>query len=66
MDPLGFALEHFDAIGGWRSHEEGHAIDAHGELPDGRSFRGGAELALLLRSDPRFVRSIAAKAASKP
>ncbi|MBM3771012.1 MAG: DUF1592 domain-containing protein [Acidimicrobiia bacterium] len=49
MDPLGFALEHFDAIGQWRSMSEaGTPIDASGTLPDGRKFDGATELRALL------------------
>jgi len=45
IDPLGFGLEEFDAIGRWRSAgEKGKAIDATGTLPDGTSFNGVAEL----------------------
>lgn len=40
MDPLGFGLENFDAIGQWRVNDGKIAIDASGSLPDGRNFRG--------------------------
>ncbi|MDE0829169.1 MAG: DUF1592 domain-containing protein [Vicinamibacterales bacterium] len=40
MDPLGFALEHFDAVGRWREHEAGNPIDDSGVLPDGTTFDG--------------------------
>ena len=41
MDPLGFALENFDAIGKWRTIERGRRpIDASGAFPDGTKFRG--------------------------
>ena len=41
MDPLGFALENFDATGKWRTvGEGGTAIDASGTLPDGTRFNG--------------------------
>ena len=58
MDALGFGLENYDAIGAWRTHEAGLAIDASGELPDGRRFEGPRELAEILRSDGRFVRAL--------
>jgi hypothetical protein len=49
MDPLGFALEHFDAIGKWRTTDEGQtAIDAAGALPGGTRFEGLAGLKSLL------------------
>ncbi len=53
MDPLGFGLENFDAVGAWRTHDEGLPIDASGELPGGATFAGPAELKQILlgRSD---------------
>jgi hypothetical protein len=53
IDPLGFGLENYDAVGRWRSHDGENPVDASGVLPDGRSFRGPAELKRLLvsRSD---------------
>lgn len=48
MDPLGFGLENYDAIGGWRDRDGGAAVDAGGELPDGRRFSGPAELRTIL------------------
>ena len=44
MDPLGFGLENFDAVGGWRMDEGGRPIDPSGELPGMGAFRGPAEL----------------------
>ena len=44
MDPLGFALENFDATGQWRSHEGFTPIDASAALPDGSTFEGPAGL----------------------
>jgi len=63
MDPLGFALENFDAIGRWRTADDGNtAIDPAGTLPDGTRFDGPAGLrqALLKRSDA-FVRTLTEK-----
>jgi hypothetical protein len=51
MDPLGFGLENFDAIGGWRSQDGKFPIDASGTLPDGRSFARPAELKAILKAD---------------
>jgi len=51
MDPLGFGLENFDAIGAWRVRDGKFAIDAAGTLPDGRSFKGPRELKAILRAD---------------
>jgi hypothetical protein len=44
MDPIGFAMENFDAVGRWRSKDAGSPIDATGVLPDGTKFTGPAEL----------------------
>jgi uncharacterized protein DUF1592/uncharacterized protein DUF1588/uncharacterized protein DUF1587/uncharacterized protein DUF1585/uncharacterized protein DUF1595 len=53
MDPIGFALENFDAVGAWRSREAGGPIDASGELADGTKVDGVVTLrnALLNRPD---------------
>ena len=51
MDPIGFGLENFDAVGAWREKDGKSPIDASGTLPDGRKFNGPAELAKLLRSE---------------
>ena len=58
MDPLGFALENFDAVGAWRMRDGRDAIDASGELPDETKFNGAGELRDLLASERReqFVR----------
>jgi hypothetical protein len=50
MDPLGFALENFDAVGKWRTAEADTPIDASGVLPDGTKFSGPAELRTVLLS----------------
>ena len=62
MDPLGFAFEKFDAIGRYRSTDEGKAIDPAGKLPDGRSFSGAAQLKGVLKANPeKFVHNLSAK-----
>jgi mono/diheme cytochrome c family protein len=63
MDPLGFAMEHFDAIGGYRSTGEGGApIDSSGMLPDGRKFQDASDLnKLLLERKPQFVQAVVDK-----
>lgn len=49
LDPIGFGLENFDAIGRWRDADEaGAAIDSVGQLPDGKAFATPAELKRLL------------------
>ena len=62
MDPIGFALENFDAVGRWREREGETLIDAAGSLPDGSEFEGveGLEQALLDRPE-LFVRTITEK-----
>jgi hypothetical protein len=62
MDPIGLALENFDAIGRWRTTDEGVAIDASGQLVDGSVLDGPSSLrkAMLGRSDA-FVGSMAEK-----
>ena len=54
MDPLGFALENFDAIGHWRTRSgaDNAAIDSSGTMPDGTKFQGPAELRKILLSRP--------------
>jgi len=53
MDPTGFALENYDAVGRWRTREEGKPVDASGGLPDGSRFTGveGLEEGLLKRPE---------------
>jgi len=51
LDPLGFGLENFDAIGGWRTMDGKFPIDSSGVLPDGRSFNGVGELKTILKAD---------------
>ena len=61
MDPLGFALEHFDATGKWRTTDEAHSpIDASASLPGGTSFEGLTGLrSLLLTRREQFVGTVA-------
>jgi hypothetical protein len=62
MDPLGFGLENFDAIGAWRDQEGRFPVDASGELPDGRSFEGPAGLKAILKAqEVQFTRALAEK-----
>jgi mono/diheme cytochrome c family protein len=62
MDPLGFALENFNAVGTWRTSDAGGRIDASGMLPDGTAFDGVVTLreALVARPEP-FVRTLTEK-----
>src|SRR5262249_12099982 len=50
MDPLGFGLENYNAIGAWRAKDGNIAIDASGVLPDGRSFNGSENLKTILKA----------------
>ncbi len=63
MDPLGLALENFDAVGRWREVSEASTpIDASGMMPDGTSFNGVAELKqALLRQQDQFVTTMTEK-----
>ncbi|MFQ3592303.1 MAG: DUF1592 domain-containing protein, partial [Gemmataceae bacterium] len=63
MDPLGFGLEAFDAIGRYRTKDdEGKPIETRGQLPSGESFEGAAELRLLLlKRKNEFLRNLTRK-----
>src|SRR5581483_1850993 len=62
MDPLGFGLENFNAIGAWRTMDGKFPVDAAGALPDGRTFQSPAELKAILKQDREaFVRCLAEK-----
>ncbi|MFN0169837.1 MAG: DUF1592 domain-containing protein [Bryobacteraceae bacterium] len=53
MDPIGFSLENYDALGRWRTVDEGTPIDAAGSLPDGTRYQGvnGLQKALVQRPE---------------
>ena len=55
MDPLGLALENFDAVGAWRTRESGLPIDASGELTDGTKISGVTELRAALLKRPEVL-----------
>ncbi len=63
MDPMGFSLENYNAVGSWRFRDEGDVdVDASGLLPDGTKFNGPAELkAILMSKKDQFARSLAEK-----
>lgn len=62
IDPLGFAMENFDAVGAWRTYESGRAVDATGSLTDGTPVDGVGELRDALLADPRlFVQTFTEK-----
>ena len=62
MDPLGFGLENYDAVGRWRTKDGKFPVDAAGTLPGGHSFSTPAELKAILRTDrDTFARCITEK-----
>ncbi len=62
LDPLGFGLENFDAIGRWRTHDDGGPIDSSGTLPSGETFRGPVELVRILKERrEQFARCLTEK-----
>ena len=62
MDPLGFGLENFNAIGAWRTQDGNFPVDASGVLPDGRSFQTPSQLrALLVQDRGAFVSCLVEK-----
>lgn len=54
MDPLGLALENFNALGMWREEEHGRPIDASGKLLTGEEFRGIRDLKRIIREQHRL------------
>jgi hypothetical protein len=63
MDPIGFALENYDATGAWRTKDsDSDTIDVSGQLPDGRKFNGadGLKQIILLQKD-KFAHTLAEK-----
>ena len=63
MDELGFALEHFDAVGRWRDEDEGLPVDSRGELPDGTNFDGAIAMQAVIATNMKhkFVRCLTEK-----
>ena len=62
MDPLGFSLDNFDAVGAWRTKENGLPIDSTGQLADGTKINGIQDLrAALLKHPERFVGTMTEK-----
>jgi hypothetical protein len=63
MDPLGFALENYDAVGAWRTRDETRtAVDSSATLPDGTAFRGPSGLRqILLARRELFVATVTEK-----
>jgi hypothetical protein len=63
IDPAGFALENYDAIGGWRDQYPGRLkVDASGKLPGGKTFASNAEFRkLVVAQDETFTRCLTKK-----
>jgi hypothetical protein len=63
MDPIGFAFEHFDAIGRYRTRDNGKLIDASGQLESGESFMDAAGLRRILATQKGdyFIRCLTEK-----
>jgi mono/diheme cytochrome c family protein len=51
MDPLGFALENYNAVGAWRTKDGKFEIDTTGSLPDGRSLKSAEDLIKILKTE---------------
>lgn len=61
MDPIGFGLENYDAVGRYRTQDGSGVIDASGALPDGTMFNGALELGDVLSRDERLPRCFTQK-----
>ena len=62
MDPIGFGLENYDAVGKWRDLDGTYPIDPAGTLPGNQSFRGPAELKVILKNKKKlFVHNLVQK-----
>jgi hypothetical protein len=62
MDPLGFSLDNFDAVGQWRTKENGVPLDSSGQLADGTKVSGVVDLrAALMKHPERFVGTVTEK-----
>ena len=61
MDPIGFGMENYDAIGAYRTTDNSLPIDASGTLPSGETFTGLAQLTPLIAKNPAFPKCLASK-----
>jgi hypothetical protein len=61
MDPIGFGLENYDAVGAYRTMDGAYPVDSSGALPDGRAFNGARQLSNIVVADPGFARCITEK-----
>jgi hypothetical protein len=62
MDPIGFGLENYDAVGAWRTMDGKFPIEASGTLPDGQTFAGSKALKGIIKGrSEQFVRNVTEK-----
>ena len=61
MDPIGFGMESYDAVGAYRTLDGTLPVDASGTLPSGETFNGVIELAQIIAKDPAFPQCLATK-----
>ena len=62
MDPIGFGLERYDAVGAYRTHEGNLPIDSSGTLPDGKTIQGAKDLKTTLKGQSEaFTRNLTEK-----
>ncbi|MES1172141.1 MAG: DUF1588 domain-containing protein, partial [Bacteroidota bacterium] len=61
MDPIGFGLENYDAVGAYRTQDSGVDIDSNGQLPGGAKFSGAEELSAQVAADPAFAACVTKK-----
>ncbi len=61
MDPIGFGLENYDAVGAYRTTDSGAQVDSSGVLPDGTMFNGAIQLGGIIASDPRLPSCVTQK-----
>ena len=62
MDPIGFGLENYNAVGAWRTNDDGKPLDTKAKLPSGESFSGPVELkAILKKRKKEFVEALTTK-----
>ncbi len=65
MDPLGMSMEHFDALGRWRTTDDfGDTVDPSSEMPDGTAVRGHEDVLTWLKTQPAFDRCVTKKLAT--
>ena len=61
MDPIGFGLENYDAVGAYRTMDSGAPVDSTGMLPGGTTFSGAVQLADIMSKDTRLPQCVTEK-----